>query len=219
MGTLSYAIQGGDQDVGHSTQKERSSSKSETRQIKPKQERSTDAPMGSKSYQRNLARTAARANARIAASEVRAARKAVKQMEKAQMQAAAADMVTTLTLLPQAASSSKKTRKSKNASRVSSVAVAQHVALQQASQPDNNVDSGLDIVDGVFGMSRKPSACNQGKISQIKCWLDADGYITGLAFESEAGITAPALCRVKGQVTDGGALDLGESIVEIMSCR
>lgn len=61
--------------------------------------------------------------------------------------------------------------------------------------------------------------CKQTHISQIKCWLDTDGYIAGLAFETEAGISAPALCQADGLVTDGVMLDKGEVIVEVVSCR
>jgi len=74
---------------------------------------------------------------------------------------------------------------------------------------------------GVYSATTQQTPpCNQGQVSQIKCWLDDDGYITGLALEDEVGITAPALCRAEAeQQTDGGALDEWEIIVEVISCR
>lgn len=74
--------------------------------------------------------------------------------------------------------------------------------------------------DGVVGVVPRPSACSQKQISHIKCWLDSDGFVTGLAFESEAGVTSPAMCSAeKGQLVDGGALSEGESILDVVACR
>lgn len=91
--------------------------------------------------------------------------------------------------------------------------------LQQPAQP---VTGGRFSAahGGYSATTQQTSPCNQGQVSQIKCWLDAEGYITGLALEDEAGITAPALCRTEAdQQTDGGALDEGESILEVISCK
>lgn len=104
-------------------------------------------------------------------------------------------------------------------SKVSSAVDASTALLQWAQQHEARHIDTYSAADGASGMHTiKPGACSQGQVSQIKCWLDGEGFITGLAFESEAGITAPAVCG-KGLQEDGGTLQQGESIVEIISCR
>jgi hypothetical protein len=66
---------------------------------------------------------------------------------------------------------------------------------------------------------QQPSLCSQGQVSQIRCWLDSAGYVAALAFETDSNVTAPAVCAAQGLVADGGLLDEGETLVDIISCR
>jgi hypothetical protein len=70
-------------------------------------------------------------------------------------------------------------------------------------------------------MTKPTAPCKPLHTSQIKCWLDTDGYITALAFENEGGISTPAVCAagVDAAHVDGGSLVEGESIIEVISCR
>lgn len=72
---------------------------------------------------------------------------------------------------------------------------------------------------GRLDSDKQPSLCSQGQVSQIRCWLDAGGYVAALAFETDSNVTAPAVCAAQGLVADGGSLDEGETLVDIISCR
>lgn len=72
---------------------------------------------------------------------------------------------------------------------------------------------------GRLDSDEQPSLCSQGQVSQIRCWLNADGYVAALAFETDSNVTAPAVCAAQGLVADGGALDEGETLVDIIICR
>lgn len=61
--------------------------------------------------------------------------------------------------------------------------------------------------------------CSQGRVAYIKCWLDENGYVTGLAFENARGTKSPELCNTEGEHQEGGFLYDGESILDIISCR
>lgn len=100
-------------------------------------------------------------------------------------------------------------------------AAAGYAARPQSHSPGASTATADLVQTAVVhrrSMQQMP-ACRQGQVSQIRCWLDADGYITALAVESEHGITTPAVCAATGLQADGGSLREGEGIVEIVSCR
>jgi hypothetical protein len=123
------------------------------------------------------------------------------------------------TAAPISSSSSTPQNDSSSPSPISSVVDAGEAILQWAQEHEARYIDAYSAADGTFGMHlKKPRPCSQSQVSQIKCYLDAEGYITGLAVEDEAGITAPALCD-EGVHEDGGVLEQGEAIVEIVSCK
>ena len=106
-------------------------------------------------------------------------------------------------------------------------AKAGKLALKHSGQSAANPDGGrLQHPAGIGLQSHKtvakaqPTAqCGQASIAYVKCWLDKDGYVTGIAFEDVDGQHSPSLCDNKGQHQEGGFLYEGETILEIISCR
>jgi hypothetical protein len=63
-----------------------------------------------------------------------------------------------------------------------------------------------------------PTECGHGAIAFIKCWLDEDGYVAGIAFEGKGGGKGPELCHTRG-THETLFLHEGETITEIISCK
>lgn len=67
--------------------------------------------------------------------------------------------------------------------------------------------------------SAPPEKCGHGSISFIKCWLDPQGFVSGLSFESKLGTKAQSLCSTEGKHQEEAFLYDGETILDIVACR
>lgn len=67
--------------------------------------------------------------------------------------------------------------------------------------------------------SAPPEKCGHGSISFIKCWLDPQGFVRGLSFESKLGTKAQSLCSTEGKHQEEAFLYEGETILDIVACR
>jgi hypothetical protein len=67
----------------------------------------------------------------------------------------------------------------------------------------------------------KPAWCSkaEGKVSQVSCWLNEQGLISGIQLTDDAGLHQPGICMTQGPPTVGEYLEEHESIVEIRACK
>lgn len=67
----------------------------------------------------------------------------------------------------------------------------------------------------------KPAWCSKahGKVSQVHCWMNSRGIITGIQLTDDVGVRQPGICGTAGAHAGGGLLGEYESIVEIRACK